>query len=163
MPLCQLSRYLGHVITPESYCLTLTKLKQSRTFQFPLAFLECVSSWDLRPIIATSLGTLLALPLHSLTRKSAEFQWTDECQVAFDLLKDKLPTTPTHRHIHPGSRSCPVLEQPHGLLHPVPHASCSLSPAKYGSSELETLAVVWGISMFISTGIMSQSSQITLW
>ena len=91
---CQLSRYLGHVITPESYCLTLTKLKQSRTLQFPLAFLECVSSWDLRPIIATTLETLLALPLHSLTRKSAEFQWTDECQVAFDLLKDKLTTTP---------------------------------------------------------------------
>ena len=33
-------------------------------------------------------------PLHSYTRKSAEFQWPDKCQAAFDLLKDELTTTP---------------------------------------------------------------------
>ena len=52
---CQLSGYLGHVITPESFCLTLTKLKQSRTFQFPLAFLECVSSWELASLAPAQL------------------------------------------------------------------------------------------------------------
>ena len=41
-------------------------------------------------------------------------------------------------------------KQPNGLLHLVAYASCSLSPAKhnYGISELEILAVVWGVQHF---------------
>ena len=34
----------------------------------------------------------IASPLHGLTRKLAEFEWTQECQTAFDQLKNKLET-----------------------------------------------------------------------
>ena len=32
----------------------------------------------------------IASPLHGLTWKSAEFEWTQECPAAFDQLKNKL-------------------------------------------------------------------------
>ncbi|KAM8865066.1 uncharacterized protein ACB058_006440 isoform 2-T2 [Synchiropus picturatus] len=35
-----------------------------------------------------------AKPLHELTKKYAQFNWTTECQNAFDELKDKLSTAP---------------------------------------------------------------------
>lgn len=38
--------------------------------------------------------TTIAEPLHALTRKNAWFQWTKECQKAFDNLKQLLTTTP---------------------------------------------------------------------
>ena len=38
--------------------------------------------------------TKLASPLHYLTRKDAVFAWTDECQTAFDQLKDVLSGAP---------------------------------------------------------------------
>ena len=104
----------------------------------------------------------IASPLHRLTRKSTEFQWTDECQAAFDWLKDKLTTAPIlafpnfdFRFVLETDASIQGLgavlsqKQSDGLLHPVAYASCSLSPeCNYGISELEILAVVWGIQHF---------------
>ena len=36
----------------------------------------------------------IAKPLIRLTKKSAKFEWTKECQTAFDLLKESLTTVP---------------------------------------------------------------------
>ena len=36
----------------------------------------------------------IAAPLYDLTRKDVKFQWTDTCQKAFDLLKERLVTPP---------------------------------------------------------------------
>ena len=36
----------------------------------------------------------IAKPLTSLLEKSADFIWTDECQMAFDELKKRLTTVP---------------------------------------------------------------------
>ena len=84
-----------------------------------------------------------AAPLHGLTRKNAEFQWTPVCQSAFEALKEKLVNAPVL--VYP-SFDCPfVLEtdasvrglgavlsqkQSNQLLHPVVYASHTLSPRK---------------------------------
>ena len=36
----------------------------------------------------------IAAPLHALTKKNAAFQWTVECQRAFDVLQDSLTKAP---------------------------------------------------------------------
>ena len=80
-----------------------------------------------------------AAPLHGLTRKNAEFQWTPACQSAFETLKGKLVNAPVL--VYPNF-DCPfVLEtdasvrglgavlsqkQSDQMLHPVAYASRAL-------------------------------------
>ena len=106
----------------------------------------------------------IACPLQSLTRKDAQFIWTDVCERSFQLLKEKLTSAPVlsyptfDKPFVIETRACiegvgAVLSQPQadGLLHPVAYASHSLTPAQrnYSITELETLAVVWAIEHFI--------------
>ena len=104
----------------------------------------------------------VAEPLHQQTCKGTTFQWTLECQLAFDTLKAKLTTAPvlaypafnkdfvleTDASIH--GLGAVLSQQTDGKLHPVAYASRALSrPQKnYGITELETLAVVWAITHF---------------
>ena len=93
-------------------------------------------------------------------KKNAVFKWSTECQSAFDHLKKMLTTAPILAYPKFGPDVEFVLEtdasgiglgavlskqQPHGMLHPIAYASCSLDPneSNYGITELETLAVVW--------------------
>ena len=104
----------------------------------------------------------LAQPLHALTRKS-NFQWSEECQEAFKTLKDCLNKAPILAY--PDFKACFYLEtdasvqglgcvlsqiKNDGKLHPIAFASRALSPGErnYSITELETLAIVWGISHF---------------
>jgi hypothetical protein len=41
--------------------------------------------------------TSLATPLFKLLSKEEEFKWYDECQISFEILKQKLSTTPVLR------------------------------------------------------------------
>ena len=36
----------------------------------------------------------LAFPLHALTRKNTQFLWSAECETAFEVLRQKLVTSP---------------------------------------------------------------------
>ena len=106
----------------------------------------------------------IASPLQSLTRKDAQFVWTEECAHSFQTLKEKLTSAPILSY--PSFEKRFVLEtdasiaglgavlsqsQEDGLLHPVAYASRSLMSAErnYSITELETLAVVWAITHFV--------------
>ena len=100
--------------------------------------------------------------MYRLTKKEVKWEWSKECQLAFETLKDKLMQAPVL--IYPDFEEKFVLEtdaslrglgavlsqKKGGLLHPVSYASRSLSsPEKnYSISELETLAVVWAIQHY---------------
>lgn len=105
----------------------------------------------------------IANPLHNLTRRDTVFLWSPECQRAYEELKSRLTSAPVLAY--PNFKLDFVLEtdasvqglgavlsqlQTDGKLHPVSYASRALNEAerKYGITELETLAVVWGISHF---------------
>ena len=105
----------------------------------------------------------IASPLHALTKKNARFQWTKECQRAFDTLHQKLIEVPVLAY--PSFSKEFILEtdasvsglgavlsqlQEDGLLHPVAYASRATSPPEknYGITDLETLAVVWSLTHF---------------
>ena len=107
----------------------------------------------------------IAHPLHALTRKDAQFEWTHECQEAFETLKKQLISAPvlgyprfdvpfileTDASID-GLGAVLSQTQEDGKLHPIAYASRALTPGEknYGITDLETLAVVWSLSHFQS-------------
>ena len=105
----------------------------------------------------------VAHPFHSYTRKDTDFVWSPECQQTYEQLKIKLTSAPVVAYPH--FQQDFILETDasiHALgavlsqfqtdtkLHPVAYTSRALNDCenKYGITELETLAVVWGISHF---------------
>ena len=151
--------YLGHVITPEGLRTNQKLVQAVQEFPTPKdlsrvrQYLGMCSYY-----IAT-----IAKPLHILTRKGAEFEWTAQCEDAFQTLKTKLLCAPVLAYPDmtkpfvletdaSGSGVGAVLSQPQddGTFHPVAYASRSLTrpESNYGITELETLAVVWALTHF---------------
>ena len=159
--------YLGHLVTPQGLMTNDRLVFAVQDFPRPenvhdvRRFLGLASYY--RRFIPHF--SRIAQPLHALTCKEATFMWTEECQAAMDLLKDRLTSAPVLAY--PSFTKPYTLEtdasikgigavlsqrQEDGKLHPVAYASRSLSAAErnYSISELETLAVVWAISHFRS-------------
>ena len=104
----------------------------------------------------------IAAPLNKLLRKDmmSKFQWSDECEKAFLLLKQKLMTTPTLRYVYLTkefilttdaslSAISLVLSQigPDGREHPCFYGGRSLhdSELNYCITDLEGLALVTAV------------------
>ena len=107
----------------------------------------------------------VASPLHALTRKGVAFEWSSECEAAFNQLKSLLVTAPVLAYPQFGPNHSFILEtdasgcglgavlsqeQPDGKLHPIAYASRSLHnhERNYAISELETLGLVWSVKHF---------------
>ncbi len=98
----------------------------------------------------------LAKPLHNLTKKNIKFLWTNECQKAFDILKEKLTSSPIL--LHPDTQRQFILEcdasnvaigsvlsqyDDDHKLHPVAYFSRSLNSneVNYSITDKELLAI----------------------
>jgi len=106
----------------------------------------------------------LTAPLRSLSRRSdAEFQWSTECDTAFEALKHQLCSPVTLAYYNPAKPTELIVDaSPVGLgaiLSQTEHndtrviiayASKALSPAEmnYSQVEREAFAVVWGCKKF---------------
>ena len=128
----------------------------------------------------------IANPLHALTKKNVQFQWTTKCQEAFDKLKQLLTTAPVLSYPQFGANTEFILEtdasisglgavlgqmQGDGHVHPIAYASRCLQPheTNYAITELEfeTLAVVWAVNnlepIYLDTSVRStQTIQLAL-
>ena len=100
----------------------------------------------------------IANPLTKLISKNARFYWSDECQGAFDKLKDLLCESPVLKH--------PDYKEPFAIFtdasnygvgavltqggQPVWFSSRTLNPAeiKYDTREKECIAVMYGLDKF---------------
>ncbi|KAL5481622.1 hypothetical protein EMCRGX_G021819 [Ephydatia muelleri] len=166
---CQFIRkeveYLGHVITPEGLRTNQKLVQAVQEFPTPKDLSRvrqylgmCSYYRRFIPHFAT-----IAKPLHILTWKGAEFEWTAQCEDAFQTLKTKLLCAPVLAYPDmtkpfvletdaSGSGVGAVLSQSQddGTFHPVAYASRSLTrpESNYGVTELETLAVVWALTHF---------------
>ena len=164
---CQFVReeveYLGHVLTP-SGLKTNSKLVES-VVNYP----RPQNSKEVKQFLGLSSYyrrfirkfAAIAQPLTALTRNGVVFEWTEDCQAAFDSLKQSLTTAPVL--CYPAFDLPFVLSvkgigailsqvQRDGQCHPVAYASRSLTAAErnYDITELETLAVVWSITHYHS-------------
>lgn len=100
--------------------------------------------------------SIIARPLHNLTKKNKKFIWDEDCEKAFKILKEKLTTSPILLHPDPQKPfivECDasnyavgsILSQKddEGKLHPVAYYSRSLHDAEinYSITEKELLAI----------------------
>ena len=105
----------------------------------------------------------IAAPLHQLTSKSTKWNWTPECQEAFEKLKEALVAYPILRSpdyskkfvlhtdaSHLALGAILAQEDDQGKEYVCYYASKLLkdSERRYGISELECLAIIWSVNAF---------------
>ena len=104
----------------------------------------------------------IAQPLHELTKKQARFNWTVECQLAFDRLRFELTTAPMlqfPKYDSPFIVDTDASNESLGAVlsnivdvveQPIVYASRTLSrtEANYSTTEREALAVVQSLKWF---------------
>ncbi|XP_075492370.1 uncharacterized protein LOC142530420 [Primulina tabacum] len=88
--------FLGHIVSKEGISVDPSKIESIKKWSIPKTVLEVRSFLGLAGYYRRFIADFskIALPLTSLTRKSIKFEWTIECQQAFQTLKDKLTSAP---------------------------------------------------------------------
>ena len=156
--------YLGHVVSAEGLSPNPNKIKAVQEFPVPTnttgvkAFLGLCNYY--RRFIRGFAQ--MASPLNKLTSKNVHFQWTDDCQTAFDALKAALIsapilaypdfTQPFHLYVDASQTGIgltlgQVIE---GKEHVTAYAGRDFNAAErnYSATEREALAVIDGIKRF---------------
>ncbi len=98
--------YLGHVISGDGIRVSSDKVAAVRDWPVP----RCVT--EVRSFLGTASYyrrfvagfATIAAPLHDLTRQGATYVWSDECQEAFDTLKEALCGAPVLAFPVPGAK-----------------------------------------------------------
>ena len=155
--------YLGHVISSEGILPDPEKIRCVKNYPVP------ESSAEVKRFVAfanyyrkfVKNFAQLAAPLNQLTRKGVIFQWNNNCQKAFETLKQALITPPilqypdfseTNQFILRTDASAyavgAVLSNSNDK--PVAYASRTLNKAEinYCTIEKELLAICWGVTKF---------------
>lgn len=156
--------YLGHIISEEGLKPDPNKIKSVKEFPIPKSPKDIKSFLGLISYYRRFIPEFskLSKPLTSLLKKDASFLWTNEQQLAFETLKDKLITSPVLIYpdfTKPFNLTCDasnyaisaILSQgPIGKDRPVAYASRTLNKCEinYSTTEKELLAIVWGCNSF---------------
>lgn len=156
--------YLGHTITEDGLKPDPNKITSVKNFPVPKtckdikSFLGLISYY--RRFINDFSKT--ATPLTSLLKKDTPFVWTNEQQLSFETLKDKLILAPVLIYpdfTKPFTLTCDasdyaisaILSQgPIGKDHPIAYSSRTLNKTEinYSTTEKELLAIVYGCKNF---------------
>ena len=159
--------YLGHVVTKQGIRPDPGKVITVKEYPVPIDATQVRQFLGLTSYYRRFVPDFskIAAPLHCLLKKDALFQWTNECQEAFERLKSSIVTSPVlaypqFKSEHPfivetdasarGLGAVLAQQQPDGQVHPIAFASRSLTPPElnYGITELETLGLVWAMKIF---------------
>ena len=105
----------------------------------------------------------IAKPLYQLTKINVKFEWTNECQKSFELIRDALVSSPVlavadanksyvlHTDASDVAMGAILMQtDDEGNLHPIAYASKSFNTAQmnYDTTEREALAIVWALEHF---------------
>ena len=157
-------KYLGHVVSHDGVTADPEKTRAVEEWPVPRdqhqlrSFLGLCSYY--RRFVRDF--ALIAAPLHHLTKKAQRFNWTDECQQAFDTLKQHLIAAPILAYpnasdsfvLDTDASNCSiggVLSQVHdGQEHVIAYFSRSLNSAErnYCVTRRELLSIVDSIKHF---------------
>lgn len=158
-------RVWGHVVSKEGIEPDPGKIAAVVDFPRPLHLKDLRSFLGLASYFRRFVRTFAAIasPLHKLLKSGTPYDWSSECEAAFQALKDALTSRPVLRHFHEKSPTIlhtdasghglgAVLLQrdAHNQERVVAYASRSLTSAEknYTITEQECLAVVWAVQKF---------------
>ena len=156
--------YLGHIVGKDGIRPNPDKIEVIRTYPVPLNCNEVRSfvalvSYNRRFIKGFAS---IASPLNNLLKKAVKFEWNQECQAAFECLRDSLTTAPVLSYPTFQERfslytdasntglGAILAQNINGEEKTIAFASRSLKvhERKYAAIERECLAIVWGIKYF---------------
>ena len=157
--------YLGHTLTAEGVKPNSGKIESVKSFPRPSTVKEVKGFLGLANFYRRHIPDMATIsrPLTTLTRKDVTFDWTEECEVAFCEVKQRLVSAPVLR---PPDLTKPfqlwtdasergfgaVLEQKDqdGCKHPIAYASRATNEAecKYALTELEVATLVFALEHF---------------
>ena len=157
--------YIGHVISKDGLKPNPARVNKVKDFPIPKNIDEVRSFLGLANYYRKFIQNFshIAHPINSLLRKNATFQWKQNQQEAFDLLKNKLITSPILRHPNmtkpfilmtdaSGYAIGAVLGQQDGdeKDHVIAYASRALKKHEknYSTIEKEALAIVFAVTHF---------------
>ena len=169
--------YLGHVISAEGAKPDAEKVAAVRHWPEPITVKQVRSFVGFCNYYRRFIRNFaeIARPLHELTKKNARFEWTSECQLAFDRLRLELATAPV---LPFPQYNCPFIVDTDasnkslgavlsnivdGVERPVVYQSRSLSRTEmnYSTTKREALGIVqalkwfkpyiWGLSFVVRT------------
>jgi hypothetical protein len=88
--------YLGHVINREGICVDPSKVSTVVGWERPTTVKEVRSFLGMAGYYRRFVKdfSIIAKPMTMLTHKGVKFQWTEECDRSFCLLKDRLVSAP---------------------------------------------------------------------
>lgn len=162
---CQFLRrevlYLGHLITANGISPDPSKITAVKNFPIPTNADEVKRFVAFANYYRRFIKNFaqISAPLNRLTQKDVEFRWSNECQIAFDTLRESLIRPPilqypnfegnfTLRTDASGFALGAVLSNADDK--PIAYHSVALKPAErnYSTIEKELLAIVWAVKSF---------------
>ena len=158
-------QFLGHIISDQGILPDPTKIEAVKNYPQPQNLTQLRAFLGLASYYRRFIKDFskISSPLYELLKKDIPYEWIEQRQQAFQLLKEKLISAPLLMYPDFTKPFClytdasytalgAVIEQlgDDGLKHPIAYASRTTSSAerKYSSTELECAAVVWAVNYF---------------
>ena len=88
--------FLGHIVSADGVVTDPAKVEKAQNWPLPTCRREVQQFLGLANYYRRFIRDFatIAKPLHKLTEKTAKFQWTQQCQEAFEELRRKLTSAP---------------------------------------------------------------------
>ena len=157
-------RYLGHIVSSDGLRVNPENTSKIRNCKSPTNVKQVRSALGMMGYYRKFVKDYakIAQPLNNLLKKNTKFEWTKECENAFNVLKTKLVKAPILRYPHFDEEFVLavdssdysigyVLSQEHdGKLHPICFGGRALrdNELKWHITDKEGLALVEGIQHF---------------
>ena len=157
--------YLGHVISAQGISPNPDKVAAIRSLKPPTSIREVRMFLGLTGYFRKFVEAYatLAEPLYALTKKHAVFQWTEQHQAGFDLLKQQLCTAPILAYPRRDRKSivdCDASDIAAGAVllqvdesgneYVIQYISCTFNDTqrRWPTVEREAYAIVWAVTTF---------------
>ena len=154
--------FLGHRIDKDGVHITEFRTEKMKNYPTPRNAKEVQRAMGLFNYVRRFIPNFskIALPIIRLERKDVKFQWTEECQKAWDTLKEKISQAPIlafpkagrpfelHTDASKLGFGCVLIQRDtQGRPHIIACQSKTLNEheSKYSAQELEAACIIWAM------------------